>query len=186
MGLKEVIIIGIAMAMDALGVTISLGLNTRTKRRTKINCILSFAIFQFLFILVGGISGIFFDTYIASIPNIIGGIIISVIGIIMIIEGLKNDKDDNSILDKKYMHIILGISVSIDALVVGFTAFHHIGSYMLLFVDSLLVGLITLLICTVGFYSCKYIRKVAFVCKYADFLGGTILILFGLKMIFFQ
>lgn len=185
MGLREVIIISIAMAMDALGVTLSLGLNTRTQRSTKVKCILSFGIFQFLFILMGGVSGIFFDTYVASIPNIIGGIIIAIIGIVMIVEGLKSDKDDNSILDKKYMHIILGVSVSIDALVVGFTAFHHVGSYVLLFVDSLLVGLITLLICTLGFYLCKYIRKVGFICKYADFLGGTILILFGLKMIFF-
>lgn len=185
MGLREVIIIGIAMAMDALGVSISLGVNTRTKRSTKVKCILSFAIFQFLFILIGGISGMFFDTYIASIPNLIGGIIIAIIGIIMIVEGLKSEDDDNSILEKKYMHIVLGISVSIDALVVGFTAFHHIGSYILLFVNSLLVGLITLLICTVGFYSCKYIRKIGFVCKYADFLGGIMLIAFGVKMIFF-
>lgn len=185
MELREVLIIGIAMAMDALGVTISLGLNCKTQRNTKIKCILSFAIFQFLFILVGGISGIFFDTYIVSIPNIVGGIIIAIIGTVMILEGLKSDDNNNSILEKKYMHIILGISVSIDALVVGFTAFHHIGSYILLLVDSILVGLITLLICTLGFYLCKYIKKIGFVCKYADFLGGTILILFGFKMIFF-
>lgn len=185
MGLREVIIIGIAIAMDALGVTISLGLNCRAQRDTKVKCILSFAIFQFLFILIGGIWGIFFDTYIASIPNLMGGIIMGIIGAIMILSGLKSDGDNNSILEKKYIHIILGISVSIDALVVGFTAFHHIGSYLLLFADSVLVGLITLLICTIGFYLCEYVRKIHFICKYADFLGGIILVLFGIKMIFF-
>lgn len=185
MGLKAVIIIGMAMAMDALGVTISLGLNNKTQRHTKVKCILSFAIFQFLFILIGGIAGKFFDTYIASIPNLIGGIIIGIIGIIMIIDGLKKDDKNNSILDNKFMPIILGVSVSIDALVVGFTAFHHVGGELLLLVDSLMVGLITLLICTIGFYSCKYVRKIDFICKYADFLGGIILILFGVKMIFF-
>lgn len=185
MELKEVIIIGIAMAMDALGVTISLGVNCKTKRNTKVKCILSFAIFQFLFILLGGILGNFFDTYIASIPNLMGGIIIGVIGFVMIMDGMKDDGNHNSILDKKFMHIILGISVSIDALVVGFTAFHHIGGYLLLFIDSILIGLITLLICTIGFYFCKYVRKIDFMCKYADFLGGIILILFGVKMIFF-
>lgn len=185
MGLKEVVIVGIAMAMDALGVTISLGVNIRTKRDSKVKCILSFAIFQFLFILFGGILGKIFDTYIVSIPNIIGGATIVIIGIIMIVDGLKDNTNENSILDNKYMHIILGISVSIDALVVGFTAFHHIGGYLLLFVDSILVGLITLLICVIGFYFCKYVRKINFVCKYADLFGGIILILFGLKMICF-
>lgn len=185
MELKEVILIGIALAMDALGVTISLGLNNRIQRSSKVKCILSFAVFQFLFVLIGGISGYFFDTYVASIPSLIGGSIIGIIGIIMIIDGLKDKGDSNSILEKKYMYIILGISVSIDALVIGFTAFHHVGQYIVLFLDSLLVGLVTLLICTIGFYLCRYFRKIKFICKYADFIGGIILILFGVKMIFF-
>lgn len=185
MELREVIIISIAMAMDALGVTISLGVNNRVKRSMKTKCLLSFGIFQALFILIGGIAGRFFDTYIASIPNLIGGMIIGIIGIIMILEGLKDGENSNSILEKKYMYIILGVSVSIDALVVGFTAFHHIGGYLLLLVDSILVGLVTLLICTIGVYLCKYLRKTNFICKYADLLGGIILIIFGIKMIFF-
>ena len=185
MELKEVIIISIAMAMDALGVTISLGVNKRATKNVKVKYILSFAIFQCLFILIGGILGRLFDTYIACIPSLIGGIIIGVIGIIMILEGGKDDGNNESIIEKKYMHIIIGISVSIDALVVGFTAFHHIGDYALLLVDSILVGLITLLICTTGTYLCKYARKINFICKYADLLGGIILIIFGIKMIFF-
>lgn len=185
MALKEVVIIGVALAMDALGVTISLGLNSKATRSSKVKCLYSFAIFQCLFILVGGICGNFFDTYIASIPNLIGGIIIGIVGIVMIIEGMKGGDDDNSFLDKKFMHILLGISVSIDALVVGFTAFHHVGSYIALTLDSIMVGLITLLICTLGFYLCKYVRKINFICRYADFLGGIILIIFGVKMIFF-
>ncbi|MGL5351830.1 MAG: manganese efflux pump MntP family protein [Clostridium sp.] len=185
MELKDVIIIGIALAMDALGVTISLGLNSKARRSSKVKCLYSFAIFQCLFILVGGISGSFFDTYIASIPNLIGGVIIGIVGAIMIIEGLKSEDDDNSILEKKFMHILLGVSVSIDALVVGFTAFHHIGSYIVLALDSIMVGLITLFICTLGFYLCKYVRKIKFICRHADFLGGVILIIFGVKMIFF-
>ena len=184
MELREVLIISIAMAMDALGVMISLGVNNRTTKNMKIKCLLSFGIFQGLFILIGGLTGRIFDTYIVNIPNVIGGIIIGIIGVIMILDGLKDEGNSNSILEKKYMHIILGVSVSIDALVVGFTAFHHIGGYLLLLVDSILVGLITLLICIIGSYLCKYLRKANFICKYADLLGGIILIIFGIKMIF--
>lgn len=184
MELKDVILIGIAMSMDALGLTISLGINPYLVKRNKIRFILSFAFFQFAFLFLGGIAGRFFDTYIVSIPNLIGGIIISFIGLLMIISAFKNSDKDDSLLIKKSMYIILGMSVSVDALVVGFTAFHEV-SPILIFIDSMLVGLITLFLCTTGFFLCRYARRVDFICKYADILGGLILLGLGLEMIFF-
>lgn len=184
MGLKEVILIGVAMAMDALGLSISLGINPILKRRNKIGFIVSFAFFQFLFIFLGGVVGKFFDTYIVAIPNFIGGVIIALIGFIMILEAFKKNDNDESVLIRKSMYMILGMSVSIDALVVGFTAFHEVNE-ILLFIDAILVGLITLLICTSGFFMCRYARRVDFICKYADLLGGLILLILGFKMIFF-
>ena len=83
------------------------------------------------------------------------------------------------------MYLILGISVSIDALVVGFTTIGTTLSYGIILMDSIFIGLITLIICATGFYFCRFIRKITFITKYADFLGGTILILFAIKMIFF-
>ena len=79
MELKDVILIGVAMSMDALGLSISLGINPYLVKRNKIRFIISFAFFQFLFIFLGGIAGRFFDTYVVSIPSMIGGIIISLI-----------------------------------------------------------------------------------------------------------
>lgn len=184
MSLLEVVSIAIAMAMDALGLSISLGINPVLKRKNKIGFLISFAFFQFLFIFLGSLGGKIFNMYIASIPNIVGGIIIAIVGLVMIIEAFKNDDEDDSILIKKSMYVILGVSVSIDALVVGFTTLHKVALSALL-IDSILVGLITLFICLVGFFTCRYISKINFICKYADFLGGLILIILGLKMIFF-
>ncbi|MBQ6819885.1 MAG: manganese efflux pump [Clostridium sp.] len=183
MDLKDVILIGIAMSMDALGLSISLGINPYLVKKNKIRFILSFAFFQFLFLCIGGILGRFFDTYIVSIPNMLGGIIISLVGLAMIISAFKNDDNDESLLIKKSMYIILGMSVSIDALVVGFTSFYEV-MVLLIFVDSILVGLITLLFCTTGFFLCRYARKIEFICKYADLLGGIILLALALEMIF--
>ena len=56
MNLKDIIIVGIALAMDAVGVTVSIGVNPKVIRRNKIAFIMSFAIFQFLFFLLGDIS----------------------------------------------------------------------------------------------------------------------------------
>ena len=184
MELKDVILIGVAMSMDALGLSISLGINPYLVKNNKIRFIISFAFFQFLFIFLGGIAGRFFDTYVVSIPNMIGGLIISLIGFIMIISTFKNDNKDDSILINKSMYIILGKSVSVDALVVGFTAFHEVNS-VALSVNSILVGLITLFLCTTGVFLCRYARRVDFICKYADLLGGIILLILGLEMIFF-
>ena len=75
--------------------------------------------------------------------------------------------------------------ISIDAIVVGFTLFNKLTSLLTLLVNCLLIGLITLLICTIGFYLCKFIKKINFISKYADFFGGTALIIFSFKMIFF-
>lgn len=183
MSVYYVIVIGIALAMDAFGVSLGVGLNPILKRNNKMKFILSFAFFQFLFTLIGGVCGHLFDVYISSIPSIAGGIIMCIVGIVMIIDGLKEKESD--LLIKDSTCIILGISVSIDALVIGFTAFCKISNLTILIVNSLLIGLITLFLSTVAFFICRYIQKVSFFSRYADFLGGLALIFFGIKVIFF-
>lgn len=183
MNLYDVTIVGIALAMDAFGVTLGIGLNPIIKRENKMKFVLSFAFFQFLFTYVGGSLGYLFELYITDIHSIAGGIIIGIVGILIIIDGFK--AKESKVLMKNSTCIILGISVSIDALVIGFTAFHQISKNLLLCVDAVLIGLITFFICTLGFFICKYIKKITFVTKYADFFAGITLIFFGFKMIFF-
>lgn len=183
MNLYDVLIIGIALAMDAFGVTLGIGLNPIINRKHKIKFVLSFAFFQFLFTYAGGSLGYLFDTYITNIPSVAGGIIMGIVGALIIIDGFK--EKENEILIKNSTCLLLGMSVSIDALVIGFTAFHAITSNLLLCVDSVLIGLITLFICTLGFFICRYIKKLEFVTRYANFFGGIALIFFGIKMIFF-
>ena len=149
MSIYYVFIIGIALAMDAFGVSLGVGLNPILKKRNKIKFIVSFAFFQFLFTFLGGISGHLFDVYITSIPSIAGGIVMSVVGIVMIIDGLKEKESD--LLIKDSTCIILGISVSIDALVIGFTTFCKLSSIIILLVNSILIGLITLFLCTLAY-----------------------------------
>lgn len=183
MSILHVIIIGIALAMDALGVTLSVGVNNSINKNQKIGYIISFGFFQFLLTLIGGIIGCYFNNNIIPISDTLGGIVIGIIGILMIIDGVKEKEE--SVLAKNSMIIIIGISVSIDAIVVGFTLFNKITLLLSLILNCILIGLITLLICTIGFYLCKFIKKIDFVSKYADFFGGIALIMFSIKMIFF-
>ncbi len=185
MNLKDLIIVGVALAMDAVGVTVSIGVNPKIIRRNKIAFIMSFSIFQFLLFFLGGIGGNLFEKYITTIPNMLGGIAIAIVGMLMIREGFEDNKDDETLLLKKGMVLILGISVSIDAFVVGFTGFNYISNVLMMIGDCSIVGFITFILCTFTFYLCRYIRKIGFISKYASFFGGITLIVFAIKMIFF-
>ena len=101
----------------------------------------------------------------------------------MIIEGMKEEKE--SVLTKPSMIFILGMSVSIDALVIGFTAFNYIEKISILLLNSSIIGIITFIMCVIAFLICRYIKTISYISKYADFFGGGALIFFALKMLFF-
>lgn len=181
MTLYTILIIALALSLDAFGVALSIGLNCEVKTINKACFCLSFGFFQFLFAFLGAFAGVIFNTYIASIPSLIGGIVIAIVGALMIKEGMEEKEE--CILLKPQMYAVLGISVSIDALVVGFTALNTLSTSLML-PYTILIGVITFILCIMAFILSKFLHKIQFICKYADYIGGVILILFGLKMIF--
>jgi len=182
MDIYPLFIIALALSLDAFGVALCIGLNSKTRFENKVCFIISFAFFQFLLSYIGAYVGFLFNTYVASMPTIIGGMIISIVGVVMIKEGFDN-KGKCPLLKPK-MYFILGISVSIDAMVVGFTVLNSITKVILL-KDTLFIGGVTLVMVTMAFIISKYLKKIEVISKYADYIGGIILIFFGLKMMFF-
>ncbi|HEY8890458.1 MAG TPA: manganese efflux pump [Clostridium sp.] len=182
MEIYPLFIIALALSLDAFGVALCIGLNSKTRFKNKVCFIISFAFFQFLLSYIGAYVGFLFNTYVASMPTIIGGVIISIVGVVMIKEGFEN-KGKCPLLKPK-MYFILGISVSIDAMVVGFTVLNSITKVILL-KDTLFIGVVTLVMVTMAFIISKYLKKIEVISKYADYIGGIILIFFGLKMMFF-
>ena len=183
MDIKSLLIIAVALSLDAFGVAISIGISKGIRKKNKLIFALSFGFFQFLFSFLGASAGFLFNTYVTVLPKLVGGIIIAAVGGFMIKEGFE-DKNENFLLKAK-MYIVLGISVSIDALVIGFTALNNITSLNALVFNTVLIGIVTFLLSGIGFVIAKLLKKIELVAKYADFLGGIILILFGIKMILF-
>jgi len=175
--------LSVALGLDAFGVAISLGLDKRMTKRKALAFIFSFGFFQFLFASIGGIIGNMFNKYIFNLPSVVGGIIILLVGILMLKEGLS--KEEKIIELNFFMIILLGICVSIDALVIGFSAFDHYSIIKLIFNYTSIIGIVTSALTLSAFIICKNMRKNNFIKKYSDFLGASILIIFGLKMIFF-
>ncbi|PJI07367.1 MULTISPECIES: manganese efflux pump MntP [Clostridium] len=183
MNFYSLFVIAVALSLDAFGIAISIGLDNCVKRKNKVMFSLSFGFFQFLCTFVGAYAGFIFNTYIVAVPQIIGGIIIAFVGIFMIKDGFEH-KEEKLLLSAK-MYFILGISVSIDAAVVGFTVFNKLSSNFFIFMDSVFIGIVTFVLSVIAFIISRYLKKIDLVCKYADYIGGVILVIFGLKMMFF-
>lgn len=183
MNFNYLFLIGFALALDAFGVALAIGLNPIVKKKNKITYILSFGFFQFFFAFLGGYCGALFSKYILSLPKVIGGTIVAVIGVFMLKEGMENKKGDKLILSTK-TNVILGASVSVDAMVVGFTVLNRFNNISILIKNTLFMGIIALIMTAIAFYISKSLKNIKIFEQYADYIGGIILILFGIKMMF--
>lgn len=83
--------IALALALDAFGVSLSIGLNPEVKYKNKIWFCLSFGFFQFILSFIGAYLGFLFNTYILAIPQLVGGVIMTIVGLLMLKDG-KNKK----------------------------------------------------------------------------------------------
>lgn len=179
----DVFLISVALALDAFGVALSLGLDKKIKKNCVFFTIIIFGFFQFYFAFIGGYLGNLFNRYVFKLPSLVGGSIILLVGILMFKEGFNNKDKFNSL--HYVLILILGVSVSIDALVIGFSIFNVFTSKLILFKNCIIVGFTTSIFTTISFFISKHIKKLKIIRDYADFLGGIILIFFGIKMIFF-
>ena len=127
MGLLELILIAIGLAMDAFAVSICKGLNMRKMNYRQAGIIaLFFGSFQAIMPLIGWFLGKQFESYITSIDHWIAFLLLAFIGVNMIREALGDDEeDDETDGDKDHLDIrelfMLAVATSIDALAVGIT-----------------------------------------------------------------
>lgn len=179
MGLLELIILSIGLAMDAFAVSICKGLSmSKMKWKNAIIIGLYFGIFQALMPLIGYLLGISFQNAITNIDHWIAFVLLVGIGINMIKEAMSNEtKETNDSVKFKDM-IILAIATSIDALAIGVTlAFLKVNIVL----SMSIIGIITFIISIIGVkignvFGDKYKPK-------AELAGGIILILLGIKIL---
>lgn len=178
MNTVELLLLGVALAMDAFAVSLSKGVSLRriTFRRTIIIA-LTFGLFQGLMPLVGYLLGGQFEHLMSQFNHWIAFILLLIIGLSMIKEAMNQDEEDalKDKLDIKEL-LLLGIATSIDAMAVGVSlAFLKVD----LFTSIFMIFLITFILCFIGvnvgnLAGTKYQKK-------AELLGGLTLIAIGLK-----
>ena len=179
MGILEIFLIGIGLAMDAFAVSICKGLAIKKLNLKKMIIIaLYFSIFQAIMPILGYVLGNSFQNIIYNIDHWIAFALLVGIGLNMIKEGIvKDDEEKNDNISFKTM-IILAIATSIDALAVGIT-FGFLEVNIILSV--ICIGIITLILSLIGTkIGNKFGDKLQ---NKAELLGGFILILIGTKIL---
>ena len=176
----EIIILGIALSMDAFAVAICKGIALKkTTAKDSIAVGGYFGLFQAIMPMLGYLIGKSFQEIIARYDHWIAFALLTIIGINMVREaiGENNEDNDESKLNHKEM-IILAIATSIDAFVVGITfAFLNVNVIK----ASVTIGITTFIMSTIGVKMGKICGK-----KYgknAEIIGGIILIALAIKIV---
>ena len=177
-------LLGIGLAMDAFAVSMANGLQEPGMKKSKMLGMSGvFGLFQMLMPLIGWFCVhslvTAFEKFQPFIPWI-AFVLLAYIGGKMIYEGAKGSEEvPEKAAVGVWALLVQGVATSIDALSVGFTIAEY--DFLQAFVASLLIGVVTSVICVVGV---KLGRKfgVALAGK-ANILGGLILIAIGLEIL---
>lgn len=179
MDLLSVVLIGVGLAMDAFAVSVCKGMSMRHPTlRSMVVVGLWFGGFQVIMPIIGYALGDAMYGLISEYDHWIAFILLALIGANMIREGLSGEEEsvDDS-LDFRTM-LLLAVATSIDALAVGITFAMTEGEII---VPAAIIGVVTFLISAAGVrIGGVFGDRVG---SKAEILGGTILILIGVKIL---
>ena len=179
MTFTELFLLAVGLAMDAFAVSVCKGLALpRIDMKKALAAGLWFGGFQALMPLLGYLLGSRFASYIADFDHWIAFILLVLIGGNMIREAVRGEEEETDASFGVRAMLPLALATSIDALAVGLT-FAFLSVRVLPAVT--LIGVVTLVISMAGvklgnLFGARFRGK-------AEFAGGLILILLGVKIL---
>ena len=184
MTLLEIFLVGIGLSMDAFAVAICKGLAMPTINRKQTLLIAAyFGVFQALMPLTGWLLGSQFARHVTKMAPWIAFVLLAWIGGNMIRESLSKKEEDEEVEPAELRHkelFMLAIATSIDALAVG-VSFSMVELAIPIGAAAALIGCTTFAISVGGvlvghIFGARYKNR-------AEFVGGAILILIGVKIL---
>ncbi len=185
MSIVELFILAVGLSMDAFAVAVCKGLATvKLKKKHMLITGLWFGGFQALMPLLGYFIGTAFERYVTAFDHYIAFILLAAIGANMIKESFEKEECpecEGESYGFKTM-FVMAVATSIDAFAAGISlAMDLKGNNTYAYIAVLFIGIITFTLSAIGvkignIYGAKYKSK-------AEFTGGAILILLGLKIL---
>ncbi len=182
MNLADIIILAIALSMDACVVSFSNGLIfTKNKRFNSLMLAFSVGFFQFLMPVIGYFFASFVSKFVAPYSHYIIFAIFVILGAKFIKDAFEKDDENKKVDCFLYFKYILTVSVatSIDALSAGVSLAL---SNTKILIPAIIIGVITFINSLIGFWS-GYLFK-NFPKRNLEISGGLILILLAFKLLF--
>lgn len=180
MGFWELLLLGVGLSMDAFAVSVCKGLAMKKATlKAELTCGVWFGGFQALMPLIGFFLGTLFADAIQAFDHWIAFGLLALIGGNMLKEALNSEEETaDADLSVKTM-FLMAVATSIDALAVGISL--AMAGDVNIFVAVALIGVTTFVLSAVGvavgnIFGSRYEKK-------AEFAGGVILILLGLKIL---
>lgn len=177
----EVLILAVALSMDAFAVSIGLGSKHEQKTKTiAVQAAIYFGLFQALMPLIGFLAGKGVFTWVEDYAHWIAFFLLLLIGGKMIYESVTEGIEEDIAQITHKMLLILAIATSIDAMAAGFTlTLIDVNP----FVACLVIGITTFIFSWLGVYFGA--KSGTFLESKAELFGGIVLILIGFKVLLF-
>ena len=181
MGITELLLISVGLAMDAFSVSVCKGLSMKKlDLKGGVITALFFGAFQAFMPVIGYFLGSRFADFISSFSHWVSFGLLAVIGGKMMIEAIKggDDESENEYRLNIKELFVLAVATSIDALAVGIV---FAAEKTPVITSVTIIGAITFLLSLAGVYighrfGSKYEKK-------AELAGGAILIFIGVKLL---
>jgi putative Mn2+ efflux pump MntP len=175
----EVIILAVALSMDAFAVSIGLGSKGNT-RGLGLKAGIFFGAFQGLMPFIGYLSGKGILGWVDAYARWIAFGLLALIGAKMIYEGFQEGIEEDIAAITNKMMLILSIATSIDAMAAGFSlTLLNVNAYL----ACLIIGATTFFFSWIGVQIGK--NSGTWLESRAEIFGGTVLILMGTKILIF-
>jgi putative Mn2+ efflux pump MntP len=175
----DVVILAIALSMDAFAVSIGLGSQHGQNRKSlALLSAIYFGIFQALMPMIGYLGGKGVLGWVESYAPYIAFLLLLLVGGKMIYESFVEGIEEDIARITHRVMLVLAIATSIDAMAAGFTlTILDVNP----FAACTIIGLVTFCFSVAGVYIGK--KSGVWLESKAELLGGVILILIGLKIL---
>lgn len=182
MNLLLVLPVALALAMDAFAVAVGLSVGPEGLNRTQaFRLAFFFGLFQFMMPLIGWVAGQSFLHYIQDMDHWVAFGLLCFIGGKMVWASFQDEQMKRKFSNdptKGLSLVMLSVATSIDAFAVGLSL---AALKEEIFYPSLVIGVVTFFLSLGGTRLGPLVGKLAG--KGAEFLGGLILILIGMKLL---